>query len=804
MFRAALLASVPLALLAAPLRAQPTPAAAEAVPGRAAPASVLVRTGQHVGHGRVVLHLPSLPPYTMRKSDDGWELRLTGDYALDLSTIRPLTELSGLAARREGGETVLTLRTNMEAEARSATGSGMLWIDLHPTAPRATAQEAERRRLADRAVNLGLMTREQAEAALRPAARPGPVPVPKPAATPPSGPPVAAEGEAALRSQLLAQIGQMNGAAPAAPARRGASPAAPTRPAAPVRPAAAPAVAPAPAPAAAPARPTCGISPLFPAGWQAASGSVADRLTALRAAFARSQESLAETADLAEFYLAQGLAEEAVALAQSRPTEGLPSPDQARLARAADAARLLLRQPVDADSLLLADRPECEREDLALWQALNAAATGDAARVAALVPRARTALREAPERLRFALAFALADTVEEDVEALRSLLAPLRNARGSEAEMAGRAWLQARIARLENNRDEEMRQLTRAAGAGRTLPALFARARLAGLQAEATGPEAARAEARLVDVLRTYRFEPLGEEAAVMLGGLLVGRGDYAGALEAGESAGSATAHPGVESRGALLIARILRRLMTEEGGSPGVGERLALWWRYEGYATPGERGDDIRMGAARLLLRQGFPGAALDALRQLGPATAASPAGMALLAQAEATAPEGDPQRALALLRDLPASPEARRSTAAALARLDRPAEAARALDGLGGIADRLARAGYLYAARAWPAAAGAYADLLRDPALDAAGRAEATPRFASAAALAGTRPAEPVPDTALAVDATSMQLLRLTAASAPASAPPAGPQAGVAAIRTAIERARDIEALLPPQKDR
>ncbi|WP_207191481.1 hypothetical protein, partial [Paracraurococcus ruber] len=242
MRRAALLASVPLALLAAPLRAQPAPAPApgsavqaQPAPDRAAAPAVLVRTGQHVGHGRVVLHLPSLPLYNMRKIADGWELRLQGGYALDLGTVRPLTELAGLEARREGGETVLLLRTAMTAEARPATGGGMLWIDLHPAAPRATAQEAERRRLAERAVSLGLMTREQAEAALKPATRPaGTTPAATPA-TPAAGVPAGApaqgtmaESDAGLRAALLAQIGQMNAPVAAAPAataqaRRGAA-----------------------------------------------------------------------------------------------------------------------------------------------------------------------------------------------------------------------------------------------------------------------------------------------------------------------------------------------------------------------------------------------------------------------------------------------------------------------------------------------------------------------------------------------------------------------------------------------------
>ena len=50
-----------------------------------------------------------------------------------------------------------------------------------------------------------------------------------------------------------------------------------------------------------------------------------------------------------------------------------------------------------------------------LWRALNAAANGDAATVMRLVPRAREALRVAPERLRFALTFVLAEAMGDDI-----------------------------------------------------------------------------------------------------------------------------------------------------------------------------------------------------------------------------------------------------------------------------------------------------------------------------------------------------------------------------------------------------
>ena len=130
------------------------------------------------------------------------------------------------------------------------------------------------------------------------------------------------------------------------------------------------------------------------------------------------------------------------------------------------------------------------------------------------------------------------------------------------------------------------------------------------------------------------------------------------------------------------MAARILRVLMTGPADSrlPDPAERTALYWHYDGYATPGAKGDDIRLGAARLMLNQDLGSAALDVLRQLSAEIAATPEARVIRAQAEARA--GDPAVALLLAHDLPANNDTRRVAAEALARMGRPGEAAHQLD--------------------------------------------------------------------------------------------------------------------------
>jgi len=826
MRRSLLLASVALW----PLLAHPAAAQATAPEGTA----VRVRTGQHADRGRVVLHLGSLPAYVMRKISNGYELRLRGQFPLDLSTTRRLSELAGIESRQENGETVVVLRTEGEQNAEAGAFDGMLYVDLRPAQPpRAPATlEAAQRRLLDDAVRLGLMKPEQASAMLQ-AARPGqpavraaatapvavsvPAPVapatdaqalaaqpaqPVPASSNPQPPTSAAAAAqlarlpsrddlASLRDAVVAKLAVLNGSQPAP---------SPTLPAATVPPVAAPEPAAAPAPARAEIAPAPAMlacrAPFSMQGWKGEAPFV-ERLPVLRAALALSDQGAAELADLAEFYAGHELARETLEILSAPQAEAPAGALRERLDRARDVARLLLGRPLSPSSPLLAAAADCAREDLPLWQALAAAVSGDGATLARLAPRARAALRDVPQDLRLALTQRLADAVENDPATLRILLGAIRPATGLTPEQsAARSWQYARLARQEGHRGDETQYLEQAAnGAGRSLPEMFARARLAALNLGRPGAEGRRAETQINDVLRTYRHDALGEEAAIAYATRLLEQGALGAALGVADGASQASARPGVESRGARLAATALRRLLTEgtpEGRPPPEpAERLALFWQYEGYATPGERGDDIRLAAMRLLLRQGLAEAARDLGQQISPATTRTPEAALALARAEAGAAQGDPRRALALLATVPADDAARRAAAEALARLDRPEEAAAQLDGMRDTADLRRRAELLFQAQSWRAAGTAYGEVLRDPGLPADARADATARLANASALAQQRAS--VPAELLATETTSAALLRLTE-----STPPPG--SGVAGVRGAIERSRQIEALLPP----
>jgi hypothetical protein len=793
---------------------------------------VLVRSGQHADRGRMVLHLGQIPAYSLTSQGQDHTLRLRGSYRLDLENLRRLSEVAGVSVRQEGEETVLRVRSSCDCVAEAGSVGGLLYIDLRPgPAARAAAREprgpapiaAARKRVLDDAVRMGLMSQEQATALLR-NTQPGPAAAPSPTAPSPGAPtPVAAAplapappalvrpaqaaaqggrqppasaaaagagGDmAALRSAMLSQLALLNGAPlPRAPAPAPvAAPALTTPPASVPNPSFAP-------DAAASFKPVCD-APFSLGGWRG-EDPYRERLAELRGTLARSDGGAAETAALAEFQIGHELLREALALLAAPMDERPDGALRERLERARDVARLLSRQPIDEASPLLAELPDCAREDLPLWRALAAAVRHDAAGLARLAPQARAALRRVPQDLRIAFAAVLADAVEDDTETLRTIVGAIRAATGLRPEQAAlRDWLLARLARLEGNRGDEVLYLERAASLGRTLPALFASARLAALNFGKPGAEGQRAEMQLVDFTRTYRYDPLGEEAAVLYTQRLMERGALAEALAVADAASQASVRPRVESRAARQAVQLLRLLLVDAKGMalPDPAQRLALYWQYEGYATPGERGDDIRLGAMRLMLDQGLGDAALDLGRTLTPAVAQKPDTVLLIARAEASAAQGDPQRALALLQGLPPTDDGRRASSAALQRLNRPLEAAQALEGLQARADLGARAALYFQARAWPQAATAYGDLLRDPALEPAARAEATARLASASALSGQRAG--VAPELLVQQGDSAALLQL--ASQPAAATPPG---GVAAARAAIARSRQIEALLPP----
>jgi hypothetical protein len=589
-----------------------------------------------------------------------------------------------------------------------------------------------------------------------------------------------------LRAAFAAAVSALNGA-PQPPPASASKPAAPG-------------MTPLPAQAAPPAlpRPACPAS--FDMSQWRGKASFADQLVALRAAASRSGDAGPGFAALAEFYVANAMPNEALAaVAAWQPANPSPAARE-RMARAADLALLLRGETLAADSPLLADPPACQRGDLPLWRALAAAANGDPAGVARDGPAAGAALTGLPEPVRSRFALALADAAPTDAATLQALADAVRNAQagsppgGEPEDKAARLLIRARLARAKNSQDER-KLLTEAARESRTIPGLQARLRLAELDSAKSGPAAARAGQVLMDFARTYRGNRLGESAALTLAQRKLAAGDYAGALDLADASTAGT-RDRRESRGAGLALAILRILFVDPHGAklPAPAERLALYWRFEGYATPGEKGDDVRLGALRLMLDQGLPDAARDVARGITPATAR--AAIPLVALAEARAAGGDPAKALAWLDCIPPSAEGRHVAATALKRLGRTEEAARQLDGLPGGADQTRRAALLFAAGDWREAAAAYAALLRAPGSIAP--PDAGLRDALARALS-----DQIPGTTAGAQAPTAA--REIAALGALPPPPVSPIDGgakptLAAFQGAIARARHVERLLSP----
>lgn len=543
-----------------------------------------------------------------------------------------------------------------------------------------------------------------------------------------------------------------------------------------------------------PAQPRPACPPTFAkmANWKGEVG-FPQRLEQLRRQIADSHAAPADIAALSEFYLGYGMPGEALQATQEGLQDSAKPEEVDRLTQDADLARLMARRPIAASSPLLNNPATCDRPDLALWQALSAAVSHDPAGVERAGAGALASLRQVPEPALERLAFVMADAVPDNSPVLPGIAKVLRNAQDSDPiDVAASLLLRARIAEAKGNRDDATALLRSAASMNQTVPGLRARARLAELQSTGNGPDSTRDETILADIARVYRDDAIGQRAAAYLAERKLRQGKYQAALAIADQSASSEGAPLMDSRGAALVARILRVLLVESPKPdwPSAAERVALYLRYQGYATPGPKGDDIRLAAAQLLLQQGMPSTALTALRQLSEPAASLPA--AEIAHATAETRAGDPAVALILLRTVPPSDDAQRATAEAFARLDDPAKAADQLAGLTGITDRLWRARLLCDAKEWNAAANAYLDLLRNPALTGADRTDAVNRYGLALALSGGSPDPnlPVPSAGLAA-----RIL----ASLPEPAPSAGGRAQVGAVRGALQRAKEVQSLLP-----
>lgn len=543
--------------------------------------------------------------------------------------------------------------------------------------------------------------------------------------------------------------------------------------------------------AAAAPRPSCG--PDFDmSGWKG-KGRYYATLTKLRQTAANTVEAPPALAALAEFYIGNGLGNEAQDTARTA-LASVPPPSaaaQIRLRRDADLGSLLRGDPIDAQSPLLADRPDCARTDIPLWRALSAAAAHDPIGVLRDVHAASVALGAIPDPLLQVFVSRLAYVAGDNVPALRDLAAAVRNANmGLLQDEAGRFLMQAKLARAAGGADDEVSFLRRAAHFSRTVPGIVATERLAELDAAKDDASGEHGEAVLSDMARVYRGQPIGQNASAALADRLLRHRDYIRALRVADESASPDGHRGADSRGATVVARILRTLLVNPPADklPEVNERIALYLKYGGYATPGPVGDDIRLGAAKLLLSRDMASAALDALRQVSSEEAAKPEAKLLRASAEAAG--GDPATALQLVQSMPTSPDMQRISATALERMKQPLDAAHALDGLPSVADRVRHANLFAVAQDWADAASAYVALLRDPGVTGSVRQDVLARYTSALALANP-------------DADPGSLGQTAGAGSVAPLDPSKPadseQLTLPAIREVLDRAKRVETMLP-----
>ena len=757
----------PKAAQIAPPAPRPAPREAATPVARALP-PVTVITTQHSSWGRLSFVLHGNPTPAVRRLPEGLELTFAAGTKVQIPAKTHLREATAVDTAEQDGTTVARIRLACDCMPDEQTVDGILRLDFHTrAAPRkdVPATGAEAAELAT--------LRETLTAKL--AALNG-TPVPKP--------PDAHSATAAARSPVIGV------AVGTPPGRTGTDQPPTSQPQSGTSP---PGTSP---PGSSPSGPSpvC-IPPVDTSGWRGADGFVS-RLVGLRSQVAFSRGGAADMAALAEFYLAYGLGNEALAVAGDALDAGPGAEDRVRLARDADIARLLKGEQLAPDAALLALPANCPRSDAPLWRALAAASARDTDAASRDIDSVATQLHRLPEPLLRALAFRIVAGVGNNVEALQAMAGALRNTMKEIPEDEARRFLlQARIAALAGDREDYAAFLERASHHDLTVPGVIAKARLAAIRAGIDNGSAGVNEEILADAARTYRHEALGQQAAEQYAELKLRRHDYAAALEIADESAGPHGGPTTESRGASLAVRILRMLFVDPGtpALPDPTARIALFLRYGGYTTPGEKGDDIRLAAARLMLDQHMPRPALEALRQISDSAAATPEVMRLRAAAEASG--GDPAKAMELVRGLPDGSVAHRIASDAKRRMNKPLEAAHLLDDATGVADRTRRASLLFDGEAWGEAAGAYAELLRDPSLPADTRDEAARRYALAVAMTGAAPvvsSPKLPD----------KFERLVAAVPPPSPPakPTGATPDLKALRGAIERTKSIESLLDP----
>jgi hypothetical protein len=451
------------------------------------------------------------------------------------------------------------------------------------------------------------------------------------------------------------------------------------------------------------------------AGAGAFASELARRQDALSGALSGGEGVAEAQLDLAAFYLARLMPEEALALLAGLEPAVLDRPDAAWL----KAAALLLADREDEIETKDWQGSTCGGKDVLLWRAVIGAGLGGPS--VDLLAREgilrRLTSYPTPLRIELGLRLAEAGLDARAVKDAERFLGVVEATGPGEQALARMLFLKGRLAALRGDfagAHTHWRQAARLPGEHGV------RAELALLRALLdAGKQVAGDRRRLLERFAfDWRGHDLQLEIARLAAWLYERQGQPVLALRMLE--GVALSAPGRSHGGAAarLATNLLRRLYTDPATASGPAE-LSAFWRYEGFVPPGPDGADIRLAFARALVGHDLPGPAVDILKDLssGPPVAIAAEATTLLAEAHLLL--GQAQPALTILgsdagRLREPQPGRDVIAARALAQVGRYAEAAGVLHE-GATAEALTlTADYLWNAGLWGEAIPVHLQLL------------------------------------------------------------------------------------------
>ena len=444
---------------------------------------------------------------------------------------------------------------------------------------------------------------------------------------------------------------------------------------------------------------------------------------------------------LAGFYLARLMPQEALQVLRAADE---PAPTRIWL----EAIALALAERAGASAARASLASACHAPDTELWQAVLDAADGALAQQAFEREAIPLRLAAYPVDLRIELALRLAEAgidAGAAPAAIERFLGMVEQVAPADQALARLLYLRGRLAAARGDFAAARAYWGEAAA----LPGeagLRATLALVSSQLDDGELDETAALSALERLAYDWRGHPAQLAIARLTSAIHERRGDVSLALHAIEEVALGAEGRPSGRTAARLASDLIRRTYTDPASARPL-DRLAAFWRYEGFVPPGSEGTDIRLAVARALGSRGLPNAAVRLMEPLVRATddPAHQQVVDLLAESYLAADE--PTRALDLLRATSPRASASRparnlSAARALAALGRFAEAAGVLHDNPDAAARPLRADLLWKAGLWREAAAAYRDLVGASPQDQPDP-ESVVRFAAAAYMA----AEPAP---------------------------------------------------------